>query len=183
MVRGRSRIPHAHDDDGRSRRPWAVGALALVLGFEGLTAVPSGVLMMARPDGSAFGLPLSVLEHAPFDTFFVPGALLFAFLGVLPLFAAWLLWSGASPAWTRPPERWTGRRAAWLAGAAGGAAIVVWIATQVVMLRAFAPLHAIYGGLGLVALVLALTPSAQAWARAVGEPHAVGERGATGAGR
>jgi hypothetical protein len=153
----------------RDRRPRAVGALALVLGFEGLTAVPSGVLMMARPDGSAFGLPLSLLDHAPFDTFFVPGALLFTFLGVLPLLAAWLLWSGFSPGWARPLERLTGRRLAWLAGAAGGVAIVVWIATQVVMLRAFAPLHAIYGALGLAAVVLALTPSARIWAASLPE--------------
>lgn len=144
-------------------RPTLVTALGWVLGFVGVTALPSGVLMMAFPDGALFGMPLSMLEFSPFETFFVPGALLFTFLGLLPLSAAWLLWTGRTPRWARSLEQASGRRVAWLAAGASGVATVVWIVTQVVMIRGFHVLHAVYGALGLAIVGLALAPSVRAW--------------------
>jgi hypothetical protein len=41
----------------------------------------------------------------------------------------------------------------------------VWIVTQVIMIRDFHVLHAVYGGVGLAIVVLALAPGARAWAR------------------
>jgi hypothetical protein len=149
----------------RSReRPASVAALALVLGFLAISAIPSGVLMMTLPDGSGFGMPVSMLEHSPFETFFVPGLLLFAFLGLLPLVATVLVWTSRSSQAGRVGAP-SGRRIAWLLAGASGVAAVVWIVTQVIMIRDFHVLHAVYGGVGLAIVVLALAPGARAWAR------------------
>ena len=157
---GRFRARRVQDDGAR---PALVTTLGWVLGFVGITALPSGVLMMAFPDGALFGMPLTMLEFSPFETFFVPGLLLFAFLGVLPLVAAWLLRTDAWPSWAVWIERVTARRAAWLAAGASGVATVVWIVTQVVMIRGFHVLHGIYGVLGVAIVALTLAPSVRAW--------------------
>jgi hypothetical protein len=155
---------------GALRRPTTVATLGWLLGLVGITALPSGALMMAVPDGSLFALPLSVLEHTPFETFFVPGLLLFACLGVLPLVAASLLWTEASPGWSMWLERATGRRAAWLTAGASGVATVVWIVTQVVMIRGAHVVHGIYVTLGVAIVALVLAPSVRTWGEARRRP-------------
>jgi hypothetical protein len=157
---------------GRARRRPAspVAALGWLLGIVGITALPSGVMMMAVPDGSLFALPLSMLEHTPFASFFVPGLLLFGCLGVLPLVAAYLLWTDASPASAAWIERLTGRRAAWLTAGASGVATVVWIVTQVVMIRGAHVLHGISVKLGVAMVALVLAPSVRTWGEARRRP-------------
>jgi hypothetical protein len=160
-TRGRVRARRVQGD---AARPALVTTLVWVLGFVGITALPSGLLMMAFPDGALFGMPLTMLEFSPFETFFWPGALLFTFLGLLPLSAVWLLRAMRTPGWAGAPERASPRRAAWLAAGASGVATVVWIVTQIVMIRGFHVLHVVYGGAGLAIVTLALAPSVRAWA-------------------
>jgi hypothetical protein len=54
----------------------------------GLGALAGGGLLVAAPDGHLLGMPATTLAGTPFTSFLVPGALLFAFNGVLPMVAA-----------------------------------------------------------------------------------------------
>lgn len=94
------------------------GVLCLVVG---LFAIGGGLGLVARPDGSALGLPLSVLDHAPFASFLVPGLLLLVVVGVGSMLAGVLVLRD-------------GQRYAPVAFAAGGAQLI-WIVAQMIMLR------------------------------------------------
>lgn len=114
-------------------------ALAALCLFTGLTAIVGGGLLFIWPLGPpGLGLPLSVLEQSPFTTFLVPGLLLCWAVGI-PNLAAGIL---------------AARRHVWgeRAGAVGGAAITIWIATEMVMLRSMAWLQALYLVVGLLTL-------------------------------
>jgi menaquinone-dependent protoporphyrinogen oxidase len=63
--------------------------LALCLAA-GVSAVFGGAALTLRPDGSMIGLPLSVLQHAPFHDFLVPGLLLLVVVGLGNVWAACL---------------------------------------------------------------------------------------------
>jgi hypothetical protein len=145
------------------RRPLAAAALAATLFVEALTAIPSGILMIARPDGSAFGATPQALAGTPFDSWLVPGVLLFSCLGLLPLAAAVLVWRGRSHRWAAPVERLTGYRLGWAVAGASAVAIMVWIVTQVLMLGAVAALHVIYFTWGGAIGLLTITPSVREW--------------------
>jgi hypothetical protein len=55
-------------------------------------ALAGGAALMLGPRGEILPLPLSALKGSPFDTYFVPGLILFGVLGTGPLFAARLVW-------------------------------------------------------------------------------------------
>jgi hypothetical protein len=96
------------------------GALALLCFFSALSALGGGGVLLRAPDGSILGMPLSVLQHAPFIDFFMPGLILFS-LGVLHLVAGLLALKLT--------------RARSLVGMAAGAGMVIWIVTEMSLLR------------------------------------------------
>src|ERR1700675_4178620 len=128
----------------RTRQPLgrvAKSALALEA-LLSIGALGGGLVLMLAPRGEIMPLPLSALAGSPFDTYFMPGLILFGVLGLGPLVAARLVW-------LRHP----------LAPAAEfvvGAALVTWVGVEVAIIGYSdePPLQAIYMGLR-VAILLA----------------------------
>jgi hypothetical protein len=126
--------------------PLATTAKALV-GLELFLAVGAlggGAALLLSPDGSALGLPLSLLGRAGFEDFRIPGLILLVVNGLLPLVSALGLL----------------RRRPWGPASAMvvGLLLVGWIAVEVVLLRSFsAPLPGGYLLLGVAIARLGFT--------------------------
>ncbi len=56
--------------------------LRLVLAVNSLAG---GFLFMLKPDGSLLQMDASWLSNSPFNTYFIPGLLLFVFIGILSM--------------------------------------------------------------------------------------------------
>ena len=143
----------------RTRHPLsrvAKGALALEVVLS-IGALAGGLILMIAPRGEILPLPLSALAGSPFDTYFVPGLILFGVLGLGPLVAARL-------AWLRHP----------LAPAAAfvvGAGLLIWVAVEVAIIGYSnePPLQAIYGILGVaIVFIAARWVVADGWHGALG---------------
>ena len=104
-------------------------------------ALAGGLVLMIAPRGEIMRLPLSALAGSPFDTYLVPGLILFGVLGLGPLVAALL-------AWLRHPLAPT-------AAFVVGVGLLIWLAVEVAIIGYSdePPLQAVYGILG-VAIVL-----------------------------
>jgi hypothetical protein len=104
-------------------------------------ALGGGLVLMIAPRGEIMPLPLSALAGSPFDTYLVPGLILFGVLGFGPLVAAGL-------AWLRHPLAPT-------AALVVGVGLLIWVAVEVAIIGYSnePPLQAVYAILG-VALVL-----------------------------
>jgi hypothetical protein len=112
--------------------------------FLAVGALGGGAALLLSPDGSALGLPLSLLERAGFENFRIPGVILFVVNGLLPLVSALGLV----------------RRRPWGPASAMlvGLVLVAWIAAQVALIRSFsAPLHGGYLLLGVAIARLGFT--------------------------
>jgi hypothetical protein len=70
---------------------FAKAAMALEI-FLGIGALAGGIALVVGPRGEIIPLKVSSLAGSPFDTFFVPGLILFSVLGLGPLVAALLVW-------------------------------------------------------------------------------------------
>jgi uncharacterized membrane protein YqjE len=57
----------------------------IVLGFLGLGAIGGGVVLIISPTGELLGIPLSEFKNIPFDSYLIPGIILFVVLGIIPL--------------------------------------------------------------------------------------------------
>jgi menaquinone-dependent protoporphyrinogen oxidase len=110
-------------------------AVALCL-LSGISALFGGAVLVARPDGSILGIPLSVLAHSPFSDFLVPGIVLFTVIGLGSTWAAWL-------------QARRARNAAF-ASLLAGAALAGWIIVESILLRSVVSLQIAYLVLGLV---------------------------------
>jgi len=81
----------------RNRR--IVWLLIALLAFVGVNATVAGAAFVVAPDGHLIRMPLSQLTRSPFADFRVPGLLLFVFIGLYPIFAAYGLWKGPRWVW------------------------------------------------------------------------------------
>ena len=145
-------------NENRSHLPFSVILLILLQVFLGLGALVSGAMLMAFPDGSLMHMPLSMLEYSPFPNFFIPGMLLFTFVGLYPLAVAYSLWK--RPAWRWPDviNPFKGYHWGWAGSLAAGVAVIVWILVEVALLRSISLLHYLYLGWGAVILIVTLLP-------------------------
>ena len=117
------------------------------LGLEVLLSVGAlggGLVLMVAPRGEIMPLPLSALTGSPFDTYFLPGLILFSVLGLGPLVAARM-------AWLRHP---LAPEAAFVVGIA----LVIWVAVEVAIIGYSnePPLQAIYLAVGVAILLSAI---------------------------
>jgi hypothetical protein len=140
-----------------SQHPKAVWLLIVLLFLLALGALPSGVLMMAAPDGSFMNMPLSMLQYSPFSSFFIPGLILFTLMGVYPLAVAYSLWRQPSWRWPEALNPVKGRHWSWAASLAAGVMLVIWITVQVLLLRSVAFLHVLYFIWGWALILLTLS--------------------------
>ncbi len=109
--------------------------------FIGLGAMAGGLSALLEPTGP-MGISTDMLVNAPFDTFLIPGILLFGLIGLGNLAAA-------APALMS--RRWAG-----YSSGAMGCVLIGWIVVQCVMLEAVNALHVIFFCLGAVQGCLAL---------------------------
>ncbi|WP_456832304.1 hypothetical protein [Deinococcus sp. UYEF24] len=113
-------------------------------------------------------MPLKLLDHSPFPDFLVPGLVLGLVFG-LGSFVTFLELSRRRAPKSAPSHltvnlaRLSGEHWSWSAAVALGVGQVIWIITEVVMLRGFSVLQLVFGALGLLIVWLAYTPSVRRW--------------------
>jgi uncharacterized membrane protein YqjE len=57
----------------------------IVLGFLAIGAIGGGAVLIISPTGEMIGIPLSEFKNIPFNSFLIPGIILFSVLGLIPL--------------------------------------------------------------------------------------------------
>lgn len=106
---------------------WLLAALCFFVAF---TAIGGGATLVIAPDGHLLEMPASYLAHSPFETFLIPGLLLFAVIGVGSLVAGALVVKDS--------------RIANHVAFGAGAALLVWIVSEMGLLRSFHWLQVAY---------------------------------------
>ncbi|MFO7977269.1 MAG: hypothetical protein R6U64_01305 [Bacteroidales bacterium] len=113
--------------------------ILLILNAAG--ALFGGWHLMMHPDGSSMGMTVQVLEHSPFDSFLIPGILLFFFLGMFSLVVLGTI-------------VFDHRQYPWLIMIQGGI-ILGWILIQMILLQTVVTLQVGFGAIGLLLVVCA----------------------------
>jgi hypothetical protein len=133
----------------KNKRPASIYLLIGALLFQGISGTIGGVALVMDPSGATLRIPTSWLAGSPFEDYSVPGLILLLVLGVFPLFV---------PYGIRTRARW-----AWFGSFCVGAALIVWIVMEILIIgyHARPPLQLIYGSLGMTILVLPLMPSSR----------------------
>lgn len=130
------------------RQPTTARLLQATLALLGVSGVGGGFALLADPSGGLVDVPASLLAGTPFGSYLIPGLLLLAFVGLLPLVAGYGLA--------------VERRFAWLASVVAGSVAIGWILVQVALLGYVSRFQPLVLGVGLVVLTLSLTGDVRA---------------------
>lgn len=138
-----------------TRRSASVLAMVGVLLFVGTTAAAGGVALVS----GAAAPPIEWLEQVPLvDTWTVPGIVLGAGFGLGSLVAVYGVLRRPRWPWLAPVERLTRHHWSWLATLLIGLGHIAWIALELIYLpESSVLLQAVYGGVGVVLVVLPMT--------------------------
>jgi len=113
-----------------ARQPaWQRIILLIVLGYEGLGALTGGGLLVAEPDGRLMDMPVEIM-HGVFSNFLIPGIILTG-LGILN-----------TTAFVAVLRR---TRIDWLLTSLGLGGLTIWFIVEIVILKEFHWLHAMWG--------------------------------------
>lgn len=112
--------------------------------FQGLSGLAGGIGLILDPTGSSLSIPIEWLDGSPFDSYFIPGLILFLALGVFPLHVSYGIWRCS--AW------------AWLSALLVGFMLIIWIVVEILVIgyQPMPPLQLIYGLLGFLIIALLL---------------------------
>jgi len=132
--------------------------LLILLGFLGLGAIGGGSALIISPSGQLLGMPLSMLEESPFDSFFVPGIILFSVLGLIPLGLIIALLKKPESKLAESINFFTDMHWAWTYSIYIAFALIFWIQIQMVFLASVYWLHTFYMFLAVVIIFVALLP-------------------------
>jgi hypothetical protein len=115
--------------------------------FQGLSGLAGGIGLITDPTGSSLSIPVEWLDGSPFESYFIPGLILFLALGVFPLYVSYGIWSCS--AW------------AWPSALLVGLMLIIWIVVEILVIgyQPAPPLQLIYGILGFIIIALLLFPT------------------------
>jgi hypothetical protein len=140
----------------RSKRPLALWLLMFLLLFQGISAIPSGLMLVLDPTGGLMQMPLAMLKGTPFPNFLIPGLILGIVLGLGAFFVLACLFTLPDWRWAQRVNPFKSQHWTWAASAAFGLALMIWIIVQVLMIGLGAFIQVLYFGVGLAILLLTL---------------------------
>lgn len=144
----------------KTYRPVFVYVVVALLIFTSLNALIAGAGLVLFPDGNWIGLQTSWLKGSPFNSYLIPGFLLFLFNGVVCMLTA--IGLVRKPDWHWPqrlnifPEKYW----AWTFSIYCGIILCIWIIVQQLLTQYFI-LQPIINSIGILILIFSLLPQVQ----------------------
>lgn len=132
--------------------------LLFLLALLGFGAVAGGGLLIISPSGKLITMPLSMLDNSPFNTFLIPGILLFIFLGFAPLLLIFALLKKIESKWAERLNFFNDMHWVWTYTIYIAFALIVWIQMEMVYLQTIHWLHTFYMFYAVVIIFVALLP-------------------------
>ncbi|QAA21806.1 hypothetical protein [Sporolactobacillus terrae] len=130
--------------------------------FLGIGALFGGGLLMIAPDGSLLGMPLSLLKYSSFNTYLIPGAILFFALGVYPVLVAVFLMTEKPLRLAETVNLYKETHWTWMHSLYIGFILIIWLTIEIYILQGIAIVHLVYMFLGLAIQAVTLLPSVKA---------------------
>ncbi|PKO02395.1 MAG: hypothetical protein CVU43_08175 [Chloroflexi bacterium HGW-Chloroflexi-5] len=141
----------------KSALPISVVVLIWLQVLLGFGAIVSGALMMISPDGKLMQLPLFLIESSPFKGFFIPGLILFVFVGIFPSCVAYGLWKRPGWKWPDVINPFRGIHWSWAGSLASAAIVIIWLTVELIWVEIGFLHYLYYGWSGLIILFTLLS--------------------------
>ena len=132
--------------------------LLILLGFLALGAIGGGGLLIISPTGELLGIPLSELKNSPFNSFLIPGIILFSLLGVFPLLLIIALLNKTESRFAEQINLFKDMHWTWTFSIYIALILIGWIQIQMVFLQSVHWLHTFYMFYAVAIIISTLLP-------------------------
>ena len=132
--------------------------LITVIIFLALSGLFGSISLIVDSSGSNLQLSIYLLESTIFNNYLLPGIILLLFLGLFPCFVAYGLITKKRIKVANRLNIYKKRYWAWTFSLYCGIILILWIDIQVMLLGGGYPLQTIYALLGVLIIILTLTP-------------------------
>ena len=132
--------------------------LLILLGFLGVGAIGGGGVLIISPTGEMLGMPSSMLEKSPFNSYLIPGIILFTVLGLIPLMLIIALIKKPKSKLADQFNFFKDMHWAWTYSLYIGFILIIWIQLQIVFIHTVHWLHTFYIFLAIIIIFIALLP-------------------------
>lgn len=144
-----------------NKKPFSCKLLILLHVLLGTGAVFGGLVLVIDPSGGLIKMPITLLENSPFNNFFIPGTILLAILGILPLIISYALITKWSWRVANRLNIFTTMHWSWAFSLYIAFALIIWITIEGFFLKQFVAIHVFYIFLGLIIQAVTVLPSVQ----------------------
>lgn len=133
--------------------------LLALLGFLALGAIGGGLVLIISPSGDLIGIPVSEFKNTPFDSYLIPGIILFTVLGIVPLLLIYGLVKKPASKFAEQFNIFKDMYWAWTFSVYIGFVLISWIHIQLIFLQGGVFwLHTFYLFYGILIIIIALLP-------------------------
>lgn len=145
----------------RNKMPFAPKILVLLHLLLGIGAIFGGIVLIIDPSGELIKMPISLLEHSPFESFLIPGLILFIVLGLIPSIIAFSLVTKRQIKVADRLNIFKEKLWSWTYSIYISFALIIWITVEVFIIKHIMIVHVLYIFLGLAIQAVTLLPSVQ----------------------
>lgn len=134
--------------------------LISLLLFLGISAMGGGAFLIISPSGKLLGgLPLSILDHSPFNDFLIPGIILFMVLGLSPCLLAVALIKKPANRFAEFFNIFKDMYWGWSFSIYVAFALMIWIQVETIFIQGVGWLQTFYMLYAIPIIIVALLPS------------------------
>lgn len=144
----------------KRKREKSILLIALHL-FLAIGAIGGGIIFIIDPSGELAGMSLSLLEGSPFQSYLIPGLILFFILGILPSIVGFSLIKRWDFKLAERLNMYKEKHWSWTFSLYIGFSLIIWITVQVYIIKALSMLHFIFILLGVFIQIVTLLPTVQ----------------------
>ena len=131
----------------------------ILLGFLSVGAIGGGGVLIISPTGEMMELPLSNFKNMPFDSYLIPGIILFSVLGVIPLLLIFALLKKPESKFAEHFNIYSDMHWSWSFSIYIAFILIGWIIIQLIFLQsAIFWLHTFYVFYAVLIILIALLP-------------------------
>ncbi|PLX13440.1 MAG: hypothetical protein C0597_11745 [Marinilabiliales bacterium] len=133
--------------------------LLALLAFLGLGAIGGGIILIISPTGEMLGVPITEFKNIPFNSFLIPGIILFSVIGIVPLLLIVALLKKPDSKLAEKINLFKDMHWAWTYSIYIAFTLFGWIHIQLIFLQGVVHwLHSFYMLYAMVILLFALLP-------------------------
>ena len=131
----------------------------VLLGLLSIGAIGGGTILIISPSGELLGIPLSEYKNLPFNSYLIPGIILFTILGIIPALLVIALIKKPTSKIAERLNLFSDMHWSWTFSIYIAFTLICWIHIQLIFLQGVVHwLHTFYMLYAILILIVALLP-------------------------